>query len=202
MREEVKEGYEKADYEGEYREDRQLQEKEKQFFQKIFRRMPENGKVLDLGCGYGLPFDRYIVDNGYNLIGVDIAEKHVKGARERFPEAKFIQGDFFDQDFDENSFEAIVSFYAIFHIPREEHKELFEKMHGWLKENGVILVTMGPGEMDNHRGEIGGEEMVWSSYSQEKNVELIEESGFSVLETYVEDWREETHQWILAEKDN
>ena len=199
MREEVKEGYEKADYEGDYREDRQLQDKEKQLFQEVFSRMPEEGKVLDLGCGYGLPFDRYIVDHGYNVTGVDIAEKHVKGARERVPEAKFIQGDFFDQDFEINSFDAIVSFYAIFHIPREEHAEFFEKMNNWVKEDGVILVTMGPGEKDNHKGEIGGEEMVWSSYSQEKNVELIEEAGFKVLETYIEDWREETHQWILAE---
>jgi hypothetical protein len=50
-----------------------------------------------------------------------------------------------------------------------------------------------------HKGEIGGEEMVWSSYSQEENVRLVKEAGFNVLETYVEDWREETHQWILAE---
>lgn len=199
MREEVKEGYENADYEGDYRKDRELQDKEKQLFQKVFDRIPEDGKVLDLGCGYGLPFDRYLVDHGYSVTGVDIAEKHVKGARERVPEAKFIQGDFFDQNFDENSFDAIVSFYAIFHIPREEHKELFEKMNNWVKDNGVILVTMGPSEMDQQRGEIGGEEMVWSSYSQEENIALVEEAGFNVLETYVEDWREETHQWILAE---
>lgn len=199
MREEVKEGYEKADYEGDYREDRKLQQKEKQLFQEVFSKVPENGEFLDLGCGYGLPFDRYIIENGYNVTGVDIAEKHIEGARERVPEAEFIQGDFFDQDFTENSFDAIVSFYAIFHIPREEHKELFEKIRHWLKEDGVVLVTMGPDEMDQHRGEIGGEEMLWSSYSQEENVKLIEEAGFNVLETYVEDWREETHQWILAE---
>lgn len=199
MREEVKEGYEKADYEGDYRKDRQLQDKEKQLFQEVFDRMTEDAEVLDLGCGFGLPFDRYIVEKGFDVTGVDIAEKHVKQARDNVPEAEFIQGDFFEQDFGENSFDAIVSFYAIFHIPREEHKELFEKIRYWLKEDGVILVTMGPDEMDQHKGEIGGEEMVWSSYSQEENVRLVKEAGFNVLETYVEDWREETHQWILAE---
>jgi cyclopropane fatty-acyl-phospholipid synthase-like methyltransferase len=199
MREEVKEGYEKADYEGDYRKDRQLQDKEKQLFQEVFDRMTEDAEVLDLGCGFGLPFDRYIVEKGFDVTGVDIAEKHVKQARDNVPEAEFIQGDFFEQDFGENSFEAIVSFYAIFHIPREEHKELFEKIRYWLKEDGVILVTMGLDEMDQHKGEIGGEEMVWSSYSQEENVRLVKEAGFNVLETYVEDWREETHQWILAE---
>jgi len=153
MREEVKQGYEDADYEGEYRESRELQEKEKQLLNQGFESI-SGKKILELVCGFGLPFDRYIVEKGFDVTGVDIAEKHVKQARDNVPEAEFIQGGFFDQDFDENSFDAIVSFYAIFHIPREEHRELFEKIHDWLKEDGVILVTMGPGEMDQHTGEI------------------------------------------------
>lgn len=200
MREEVKQGYEKGDYEGDYRESRDLQDKEKQFFQDIFDRIPENGKVLDLGCGTGLPFDRYFVENGCNLTGVDIAENHVKMAQENIPEAEFIQGGFFDQDFEENSFDAIVSFYAIFHIPREEHRELFEKINYWVKDDGVILVTMGPEEMEDFEGEIGGEKMFWSSYSPQENKELVEEAGFNILEVYTEDWREaEQHFWIMAE---
>ena len=201
MREKVKEGYEKADYEGDYRKDREIQEVEKNLFEKVFGKLDEDSKFLDLGCGFGLPFDKYITENGFNLVGVDLAEKHVKQARENVPEAEFIQGDFFDQDFDENSFDAVVSFYAIFHIPREEHTKLFQKIREWVKEDGVILVTMGPDEMDNFKGEIGGEEMLWSSYSQEKNLELIEEAGFDVLEDYVEDWRDETHHWVLAKPD-
>jgi len=53
--------------------------------------------------------------------------------------------------------------------------------------------------MDNHRGEIGGQEMLWSSYSPEKNVELLEEAGFDIVTTYTEDYRDETHFWVLAE---
>ena len=41
--------------------------------------------------------------------------------------------------------------------------------------------------------------MLWSSYSAQKNVEIAEKAGFNVLESYQEDWREETHLWILAE---
>ena len=200
MRDKVKEGYEKGDYEGDYRESRELQDKEVELFQEVFDRIPRGGSILDLGCGTGLPFDRYLAENGYDVTGVDIAEKHVRMARENVPDAEFLQGDFFDLDFEENSFDAIVSFYAIFHIPREEHQELFEKINYWLKDDGVILVTMGPGEMDQHEDEIGGQEMVWSSYSKKKNKEIIEEAGFNILEAYTEDWRQdEQHFWILAE---
>jgi len=42
--------------------------------------------------------------------------------------------------------------------------------------------------------------MVWSSYSQEKSMELVEESGFDIVDTYEEKSEEEHHLWILAEK--
>jgi len=198
MRKEVKEGYEKGDYEGDYREDRIIQKQEEKFFEKISD-IVEGKKVLDLGCGTGVPFDTYLRKQGYDLTGVDIADKHIEKARENLPEAEFIQGDFFEQDFEQNSFDVVVSFYAIFHIPREEHERLFTRIRKWVDDNGLILVTLGSSEMDNYEDEIGGQKMVWSSYSVDKNKEIVEKAGFNIIETYIEDWREESHLWVLAE---
>jgi len=115
------------------------------------------------------------------------------------PQADFFQGDFLEQDFEENSFDAIVSFYAIFHIPRDKQIKLFRKIRKWVKNDGAILVTLGNFDKENLEGEIGGAEMNWSSYPAEKNVELVEESGFKIIETYIESWRDESHLWVLAE---
>lgn len=199
MREDVKQGYEEGDYESDYRDSREVREKEKELLQAFFDRIDEGSRVLDLGCGTGLPFDRYLVEHGFDVLGVDIAEKHVEEARENVPEAEFLQGDFFENSFEESSFDAVVSFYAIFHIPREEHHRLFEKIREWVNDAGAVLLTLGAEEMDMHEGEIGGEEMLWSSYSPEKNLELLEDAGFQVIQTYTEDYREETHFWVLAE---
>lgn len=198
MREDVKEGYEKGDYESDYRQGREVRGKEKELFRKLFDEIPENSRVLDLGCGTGLPFDRFLVEQGFDVLGVDIAEKHVEMAEENVPEGKFVAGDFFEQDFRSGSFDAVVSMYAIFHIPRDEHLELFQKMHDWLAKDGAILVTLGAEEMDGFRDEIGGEELVWSSYSPEKSLELLEKAGFEIIETYTENYRDESHFWILA----
>lgn len=200
MRNTVKEGYENADYEGKYRKDRKIRSKEEKLFEEMFDLIKNDGDILDLGCGTGLPFDKYLVDNGYSVVGVDIAEKHVEKARENVPEAEIVQGDFFDIDIEDNSLDAIVSFYAIFHIPRSEHQELFEKMNSWLKESGVILITVGSSEMDNQKENWGDSELVWSSYKPEKTEKLLQDSGFTVLKKYEEDWRDEDHLWILAEK--
>lgn len=196
MREKVRKGYEQGDYESDYREAREVREKEKDLIEGLLDEI-QGEKVLDLGCGIGVPFDRYLVGKDLDLVGLDISEKHIEMARENVPEAEFFVGDFFDQDFGKDSFDAIVSFYAIFHIPREEHQRLFRKIRHWLKDDGAALITLGPEEMDEHRGEIGGEEMLWSSYSPEKNLEILEEAGFEILETYTEDYRDETHFWVL-----
>ncbi len=199
MRNEVKEGYEQGDYEGEYRQDRELRDEEKQLLDKLFSELDPGAEILDLGCGTGLPFDRYLAEKGYNVTGVDIAENHVEAARQNVPDAEFLQGDFFEQEFGENSFDAVVSFYAIFHIPRDEHRELYERINYWLKDAGYMLATVAGGEMEEYRDEdFVGSEMVWSSHSQEKNRELIEDSGFSITETY-EEKDDEHHLWILAE---
>lgn len=201
MREKVKEGYEEGDYEGDYREDRELQEREEELFQQLFDQI-KGQKILDLGCGTGLPFDKYLVNEGFDVTGLDLAEKHVKKARENVPDAEFIQGGFFEKEFEESSFDSVVSFYAIFHIPREEHSELLEKIRYWLKDSGSILITLGAREeLDDIEGEIGGQEMFWSAFGPEKNKELVEDAGFEIIDTYIEDWRDEHHFWILAKAD-
>ncbi len=171
MREDVKKGYEEADYEGLYREDREVRYEEEDLFQKLFENLDDSAEILDLGCGTGLPFDRYLIDNGYDLIGADIAEKHVEKARENIPKAEIVQGDFFEVDIDNESLEAIVSFYAIFHIPREEHRELFEQINDWLKHDGYILVTIASTEMENSKKSWNGAEIQWSSYEGTRRLE-------------------------------
>ena len=201
MREKVRQGYEAGDYEGQYRNNRGIRPEEEELFDKLFEKIPEKGEVVDLGCGTGEPFDRFLVDQGYDVTGVDLVEKHIYAARKHVPEAHFFQGDFFDVKAEKGKFDAVVSFYAIFHVPREEHSDLFEHINNLLREDGTILVTLGGSEMDEHQNEDWADsEMVWSSYSQEKNLELIENAGFDIVETYEEESDEEHHLWVLAEK--
>ncbi|MFB6116230.1 MAG: trans-aconitate 2-methyltransferase [Candidatus Nanosalina sp.] len=201
MREKVRKGYEAGDYEGEYRNDREIRDHEKELFRKLFSNLDDNSEILDLGCGTGEPFDSYMVEKGYSVTGIDLVEKHIHAARERVPEAEFIQGDFFDISPENKTFDAVVSFYAVFHLPREKHGKLFKHMNDLLNEDGVLLITLGGEEMDEYKEEDwSGSEMVWSSYSQDKSLELLRNSGFDIMETFEEESEDEHHLWVLAEK--
>ncbi|MFP4001930.1 MAG: class I SAM-dependent methyltransferase, partial [Thermoplasmata archaeon] len=156
MRDKVRKGYEEGRYAKEYREGREIREFEKELFEDLFEEIGEEGYILDLGCGIGIPFDRYFVDKGYEVTGVDFVENNVKRAKMNVSEAEFLNADFSKLSFPKESFDAIVSFYAIFHIPREEHLDLLEKMNRWLKESGVILITMGTGDDERIESEFVG----------------------------------------------
>ena len=54
-------------------------------------KLPEKGKVLDLGCGTGLPYARSLVEKGFDIVGVDLSEDMVKVASKNVPEASFVQ---------------------------------------------------------------------------------------------------------------
>ena len=44
-------------------------------------------------------------------------------------------------DFKPETFDAVVSFYSIIHVPREEHLALIDKIALWLKPGGSFLAT-------------------------------------------------------------
>ena len=200
MRELVRKGYDEGDYFEHYRKDQVIDSLEKWMLEEFTERVPSGGMILDLGSGPGVPFDKHLVDEGFSVTGIDIIEKHIKMAMNLVPKARFIHGDFMQYAFDEK-FDAIISLYTIFHIPRNLHNAIFSKMHGWLKKDGVILVSMGTSDTLVDVQEFVGAEMVWSSFSIDDNLRLITDAGFETMIT-IDDNRdsEEHHLWILATK--
>nr|MDA3939379.1 hypothetical protein [Spirochaetia bacterium] len=48
------------------------------FFISFMEQLPEYSSVLDLGCGTGLPFGKYITDKNHILRGVDFSENMIE----------------------------------------------------------------------------------------------------------------------------
>lgn len=126
-------------------------------------------------------------------------EENLEHAREQLPDQQFINADFSTLEYDD-AFDAVVSFYAIFHIPREEHAQLFEDMASWLKPGGSVLLTISPEPMERYEEEFLGGDVVWSAWGPAKTKRLLREAGFTIENEYEEhrDDEGEHHLWILA----
>jgi cyclopropane fatty-acyl-phospholipid synthase-like methyltransferase len=134
MREIVRRGYNAGDYPGVFRSRSEPNEIEQAFLGTLLGLSPANPTVLDLGCGSGVPIDAYLAAKGARLTGVDFSVKHLVLARRNVPSGRYIEADFSTVDLGAGRFDTVVSLYAIFHIPRDEHKALLEKIAGALKD--------------------------------------------------------------------
>ncbi|HEY6740162.1 MAG TPA: class I SAM-dependent methyltransferase [Actinopolymorphaceae bacterium] len=118
----------------------------------LCEQVPEGGSILDLGCGCGVPVSRRLAANGFAVTGVDISAVQIERARKLVPTGTFLHGDATAMTFPSDSFDAVVSFFAIIHIPVDEQQALFTRIGRWLRPGGLLVATVG------HRAWTGTEE--------------------------------------------
>jgi SAM-dependent methyltransferase len=127
-------------------------------------RIPARAFVLDLGCGSGLPVARNLTAAGHHVTGVDISNVQIHRARELVPAAEFLRADISSVHFEAESFDAVVSFFALIHLPLQDQLPLLYRIAGWLRPGGVFVATTGyrawTGYEDNWLD--GGAPMWWS----------------------------------------
>lgn len=174
--------------------------KNNQYLEKLVKLLKPGATILDIGCGSGVPVDKYLIDKGFKVLGIDISEKQIELAKKNVPRAVYEVKDMADLKSGDYQVDAIVSFYAIFHIPREQHLDLFQKISSFLIKNGLILVTMGSSEWEGEEDNFYGGKMWWSHYGPEKNREIIKSCGFKILLDEIDTSGGEKHQVILAQK--
>jgi len=143
-------------------------------------RMAPGARVLDLGCGAGLPSTKALARQ-FVMTGVDISGAQVEAARRNVPEASFIQGDIGRIDFPAGSFDGVTALYAISHLPREEHGQLFQRIARWLVPGGLFLATLGAEDSPDWTGEWLGRPMFFSAYDADTNRRLLTDAGFELL---------------------
>ncbi len=146
----------------------------------LIDRLPTGAAVLDAGCGSGVPVTMAL-SNHFDVTGVDISETQLELARRSIPRAKFVCRDMAELDFPARSFEAICSFYAIIHVPRDEHQPLLLNFHRMLKPGGLLLVCMGASDWAGEVEEFYGAPMYWSHFDAETNLRMVREAGFAVI---------------------
>src|SRR5207247_1384867 len=77
------------------------------------------------------------------LVGVDISGTQIALARANVPSATFVQADMTVIDRPPASLDAVVAFYSLTHVPRDEHAPLLARIRRWLRPGGVFIASFG-----------------------------------------------------------
>jgi len=181
--------------------DRIVGDPRREWEEELVSRVQDGGRVLELGCGAGVP-DTQRLAARFRVTGVDVSTEQVRRARTAVPDAQFIQADFTALELEPESFDAVVSFYAFNHVPRELLAPTFARIHRWLVPGGLLMTALGTSDTEGWTGDWLGALTFFSSFPPETNTRLVREAGFEILRDELVTFREPegdaTFQWVLA----
>ena len=171
---------------------------------RLLERIPDRPDVLELGSGAGVRSTRILAGRG-RLVGVDISAEQVRRARERVPQGEFFVADALGVDFPRASFDAVVAFYVLTHVPRSELSSLLAKVARWLRPGGHFLATFGASEHDDVvQDEWLGVPMFFAGLAPDQNLAIVRAVGLEVVSHDVEEIVEPDgparFHWVLARK--
>jgi len=172
------------------------------WLREMMARLPDAARVLDLGCGAGVPVAHRLTERGFDVVGVDGSVEQIKLARRNVPDAEFIHADMTAVAFPPRSFDAVAAFYSITHVPREEHATLFRHIAVWLKPEGLFIASLGSEGCADWAGEWLGTEMFFSHYDASANERLICEAGFNIEHAELVDQDDDDARflWVIARR--
>ena len=104
-------------------------------------RLPDQGVLLDLGCGAGVPVAQTFLANGWEVVGVDFCPEMLALAAQHVPAMRRVCGDMRRLELAPKSVDAVTCVYSLFHLPWREHGALFQRIAGWLRPNGRLFFT-------------------------------------------------------------
>ena len=172
------------------------------FADELAERLPSGAKVLDLGCGNGAKTAR--IAERFDVTGVDISEQQLRLARVAVPEGSFIQADFTELAFPDETFDAVTALYSIVHVPRDEQSCLFARILEWLEPGGLFLASLSHVGGDDRVDEWLGVDMFFSGFDADTNRRLVCEAGFELLADELVFMREPESEvaflWVLGRK--
>ncbi|MFI9155200.1 class I SAM-dependent DNA methyltransferase [Streptomyces sp. NPDC053367] len=150
----------------------------------LLKRLSPGARVLDLGCGTGLPTSRQLADGGCAVVGVDLSAGMVELARRNVPDGEFHRADIADLrpggSLDLGRFDAVAAFFSLLMLPRAEIPLALKTIHGLLEPGGLLVLSMVEADVDDFAIPFLGSTIRVTGYLRDTLREVVEAAGFSI----------------------
>lgn len=103
--------------------------------------LPTGARVLDLGCGTGVPITQTLIERGFDVYGVDASASMIAAFRARFPRIPVECSAVEDSNFFGRTFEGVVAWGLFFLLDAEDQRRLIAKVAAVLPTGGRLLFT-------------------------------------------------------------
>lgn len=171
---------------------------EKIWLDRFLGLLPMSAKIVDLGCGSGIPIAKYLIEQGCQLTGVDASTVMLDMAQQNFPEQIWINADI-RQFRAEQTFDGILAWDSFFHLNPEDQRQMLAQFSIHAASGGVLMFTSGPSDGEAI-GDMFGEPLYHASLDAAEYRNLLARYGFKIIKMIAEDPECTGHTVWLAQK--
>lgn len=153
----------------------------------LIRSLPGGARVLDLGCGTGVPTSRQLTEAGFAVVGVDLSERMVELARRHVPDGEFHRLDIADlrpggpRD-GLGPFDAVAAFFSLLMLPRAEVPLALATVRNLLVPGGLFALSMVEADLDYFAIPFIGSTIRVSGWLRDELREIVSAAGFEIVE--------------------
>ncbi|MBN9084522.1 MAG: methyltransferase [Rhizobiales bacterium 62-17] len=147
--------------------------------------LPAQASVLDIGCGPGEPMARYLIERGFDVMGVDSSPEMIAMFADHFPQQEAMVTDMRSLSLG-RVFNGIIAWDSFFHLSAADQRMMFPVFRQHAATGAVLMFTSGPSEGEAI-GALEGEPLYHASLDADEYRRLLEVQGFETVAHVVED---------------
>jgi ubiquinone/menaquinone biosynthesis C-methylase UbiE len=163
--------------------------------------LSKSAKVLDFGCGPGRDGEYFALQD-IEVTFLDISPQMLAIARKKVPSATFIEADMTEVELPGEEYDGIWANASLLHLTKVEIPSVLEKIFSSLKPGGVFFVSLkeGEGEKEETTTRFQNTDRpvarFFAFYSYQEIRTLLENVGFTVIETIMRPSRSSSFNWL------
>lgn len=154
----------------------------------VIDRLAPGLRVLDLGCGTGVPTAGMLAESGLDVVGIDVSTEMLTLARRNVPTGRFVAMDVLELDTSLGEFDAVCAFFTLLMLRRADIPRVLRRVRTVLRPGGVVAIGMVEGDLDYAPLPFLGQEMSVTAYPQADLEAAMRAKGLHVLEVDVEEF--------------
>ncbi|TDQ04360.1 2-polyprenyl-3-methyl-5-hydroxy-6-metoxy-1,4-benzoquinol methylase [Labedaea rhizosphaerae] len=148
----------------------------------LIENVPAGGRVLDLGCGSGLPTAKQLLEAGLAVTGIDESAKMLELAARQAPGGDYVHGDIRELPETLGQFDAVAAFFALLMLRRRDIPPLLRRCRELLRGPKLLSIGMVVSDFDMFPISFLGVPTHVTAYPPADLRQLVEDAGFEVLD--------------------